>query len=69
MAINTLEYSKIFQTELDQQMIDESTTGWMEENAKYDDFDKNFIMSTNDVVSRFMEPMRYLKKEYFNCSH
>lgn len=35
--------------------------------AKYDDFDKNFIMSTNDVVSRFMEPMRYLKKEYFNC--
>ncbi len=33
MAINTLEYSKIFQTELDQQMIDESTTGWMEENA------------------------------------
>ena len=34
--------------------------------AKYDDFDKNFIMSTNDVVSRFMEPMRYLKKEYFN---
>lgn len=33
MAINALEYSKIFQTELDQQMIDESTTGWMEENA------------------------------------
>lgn len=33
MAINTLEYSKIFQTELDQQVVNESTTGWMEDNA------------------------------------
>ena len=33
MAINTLEYSKIFQTELDQQVVNESTTGWMEGNA------------------------------------
>lgn len=33
MAINTLECSKIFQEQLDQQIVEESTTGWMEDNA------------------------------------
>ncbi len=33
MAINTLEYSKIFQQELDKQIIEKSTTGWMELNS------------------------------------
>lgn len=31
--INNLEYAAIFQSELDKQMIMESTTGWMEPNA------------------------------------
>ncbi|UQF24217.1 hypothetical protein M2909_04310 [Vagococcus lutrae] len=30
---NTLEYSKIFQPVLDKQVVQESTTGWMEANA------------------------------------
>lgn len=33
MAINTLEYAKIFQTALDKQMAIEATSGWMEANA------------------------------------
>lgn len=33
MAINTLEYAKLLMTKLDQQMVHEATTGWMEENA------------------------------------
>lgn len=33
MKKNTLEYSKIFQNTLDKQIIQESTTGWMEANA------------------------------------
>lgn len=33
MAINTLEYAKIFQKELDQQIIEGATSGWMEDNA------------------------------------
>ena len=33
MAINTLEYSKIFQQQLDQQIIEGATSGWMEDNA------------------------------------
>lgn len=33
MAINSLEYSKIFQHELDQQIVEQSTTGWMEVNS------------------------------------
>jgi len=35
MAINVLEYSKIFQEELDKQMVAGSTSGWMEPNAQY----------------------------------
>lgn len=31
---NTLEYSKIFQPVLDKQIVQESTTGWMEVNSK-----------------------------------
>ena len=31
---NTLEYSKIFQPALDKQIVQESTTGWMEVNSK-----------------------------------
>lgn len=31
---NTIEYAKVFQTELDTQMIAELTTGWMDGNAK-----------------------------------
>lgn len=33
MAINTLEYAKIFMTALDKQMIEGATSGWMEANA------------------------------------
>lgn len=33
MAINTLEAAKIFMTALDRQMIEGSTSGWMESNA------------------------------------
>ncbi|MFD1954293.1 hypothetical protein ACFSL6_08915 [Paenibacillus thailandensis] len=33
MAINTLEYAKLFQTELDKQVTQQATSGWMEENA------------------------------------
>lgn len=33
MALNTLEYAKIFQTELDKQIREKATTGWMEGNA------------------------------------
>lgn len=33
MPINTLEYSKLLMSKLDQQIIQGSTSGWMEENA------------------------------------
>lgn len=33
MAINTLEYAKLFQTNLDKQVTQQATTGWMEANA------------------------------------
>lgn len=33
MAINTLEAAKIFQTALDQQVLEGATSGWMEDNA------------------------------------
>lgn len=33
MAINALEYAKIFMTTLDKQLIAEATSGWMEPNA------------------------------------
>ena len=33
MAINTLEYAKIFQSQLDRQIIEGATSGWMEDNA------------------------------------
>ena len=33
MAINTLEYAKIFSQTLDRQMLAEATSGWMEANA------------------------------------
>ncbi|MDF2663889.1 MAG: uncharacterized protein K0Q94_6680 [Paenibacillus sp.] len=33
MAINTLEYAKLFQTELDKQVAQQATSGWMEANA------------------------------------
>lgn len=33
MAINTLEYAKLFQTQLDQQAEQQATSGWMEANA------------------------------------
>ncbi|MGP1488403.1 MAG: hypothetical protein ACTTIX_04310 [Peptoanaerobacter stomatis] len=39
MAINTLEYAKIFQTNLDKHIVEGATSGWMETNAgqvKYD---------------------------------
>lgn len=34
MPINTLEYAKLFQTQLDQQAVQQATSGWMEENAR-----------------------------------
>lgn len=33
MSINTMEYAAIFMEELDHQLVEGSTTGWMEENA------------------------------------
>ena len=30
---NTIEYAKVFQQELDKQVIEGCTSGWMEENA------------------------------------
>ncbi|MGG3278870.1 hypothetical protein [Paenibacillus solani] len=33
MPINTLEYAKLFQTELDKQITQQATSGWMESNA------------------------------------
>lgn len=33
MAINTLAYATLFQTQLDEQMVQEATSGWMEANA------------------------------------
>lgn len=33
MGINTMEYAAIFMEELDHQLVEGSTTGWMEENA------------------------------------
>lgn len=33
MPINTLEYAKIFQTELDKQVVSGATSGWMELNS------------------------------------
>ena len=33
MVINTIEAAKIFQTALDQQVLEGATSGWMEENA------------------------------------
>lgn len=33
MPINTLEYSKIFQEKLDNQIIEGATSGWMEQNS------------------------------------
>lgn len=33
MPINTLEYSQLLQTKLDQKMVESSTSGWMEANA------------------------------------
>lgn len=32
--VNTIEYAKVFQAELDKQIIQQSTSGWMEDNAK-----------------------------------
>ena len=32
--MNTMEYASVFMTELDKQLVERSTTGWMEENAK-----------------------------------
>lgn len=33
MSINTLEYAAVFMEELDHQLVENSTTGWMEDNA------------------------------------
>ncbi|MCL6456923.1 MAG: hypothetical protein K6T85_02845 [Gorillibacterium sp.] len=33
MAINTLEYAKLYQTNLDLQVTQQATSGWMEQNA------------------------------------
>lgn len=32
-TLNTIEYGKVFQKELDKQMVEASTSGWMEENC------------------------------------
>ena len=33
MSFNSFEYATVFMEELDSQLLDQSTTGWMEENA------------------------------------
>lgn len=33
MAMNTLEYAKVLMTGLDQHVVQNATTGWMEQNA------------------------------------
>ncbi|WP_217563061.1 hypothetical protein [Paenibacillus sp. GbtcB18] len=33
MAFNSLEYAKLYQTELDKQVVQQATSGWMEANA------------------------------------
>ena len=33
MAINTIEYAKVFTDALDAQLVEGSTSGWMEANA------------------------------------
>lgn len=35
MPINNLEYAQIFQQELDNQIVEEATTGWMEVNSNH----------------------------------
>lgn len=35
MSINNLEYAQIFQQELDNQIVEEATTGWMEVNSNH----------------------------------
>ncbi|KAE9633723.1 hypothetical protein GND95_08695 [Defluviitalea raffinosedens] len=50
MAINTIEYAKIFQQKLDEQMIVGATSGWMEANAgqvKYNGGDEVKIPEIN----------------------
>lgn len=32
--MNTMQYASVFMTELDRQLVERSTTGWMEDNAK-----------------------------------
>ena len=32
--MNTMQYASVFMTELDKQLVEKSTTGWMEDNAK-----------------------------------
>lgn len=32
--MNTMQYASVFMTELDKQLVEKSTTGWMEENAR-----------------------------------
>ena len=36
MAINTLEMAKLYQKKLDERMIVDATSGWMEANAGAD---------------------------------
>ena len=31
--MNTMEYASVFMTDLDNQLVEKSTTGWMEDNA------------------------------------
>ena len=31
--MNTMQYASVFMTELDKQLVEKSTTGWMEDNA------------------------------------
>ena len=33
MSINTMEYAAVFMQELDSQMVECATSGWMEDNA------------------------------------
>ena len=48
---NTIEYAKLFQKELDKQILESATSGWMEENASQVIYNggNSFSTSKSDV--------------------
>lgn len=50
MPINTLEYAKLFQTELDKQVAQQATSGWMESNASQVKYNGGNEIKIPDIV-------------------